>query len=91
MPGIELDSKLRCFTKNEKMIYTIIRKKACADAEKSYLTMIENAATPQIARSVLPNSLKTEIVMTMNLREWRHFFSLRADKVAHPQIRVRVV
>lgn len=49
--------------------------------------MIVNGATPQIARSVLPNSIKTEIVMTMNLREWRHFFSLRADKPVHPQMR----
>lgn len=43
--------------------------------------------SPQIARSVLPNSLKTEIVMTCNLREWRHFFRLRASKKAHPQMR----
>ena len=39
--------------------------------------MIELGATPQIARGVLPNSLKTELVVTMNLREWRHFFKLR--------------
>lgn len=43
--------------------------------------------TPQIARSVLPNSLKTEIVMTYNLREWRHFFKVRCAKAAHPQMR----
>lgn len=42
---------------------------------------------PQEARSVLPNSLKTEIVVTMNLREWRHFFRLRTSKRAHPQMR----
>ena len=42
--------------------------------------------TPQEARSVLPNSLKTEIVMTMNLREWRHFFKLRTSSAAHPQM-----
>ena len=40
--------------------------------------MLDNDATPQEARSVLPNSLKTEICMTANLREWRHFFKLRA-------------
>ena len=56
-------------------------------AEKYYLAMIDNGATPQEARSVLPNSLKTEIVMTMNLREWRHFFKLRTSEAAHPQMR----
>ena len=49
--------------------------------------MIELGATPQIARSVLNNSIKTEINIKMNLREWRHFFKLRADKSAHPQMR----
>ena len=49
--------------------------------------MIELGAAPQEARSILPNSLKTEIVMTMNLREWRHFFTLRTSKAAHPQMR----
>lgn len=54
--------------------------------EKSYLELIELGASPQEARSVLPNSLKTEIVMTMNLREWRHFFTLRTSPKAHPQM-----
>jgi len=44
-------------------------------------------ATPQEARSVLPNSLKTEIVVTYNLREWRHFFKMRCSERAHPQMR----
>lgn len=56
-------------------------------AEKNYLSMIENNIKPEIARSVLPNSLKTEIVMTCNLREWMHFFTLRTSKAAHPQMR----
>lgn len=43
--------------------------------------------TPEQARSVLPNSLKTELVMTANMREWRHFFKLRTAKSAHPQMR----
>ena len=42
---------------------------------------------PQEARSILPNSLKTEIYVTMNLREWRHFLKLRTSKAAHPQMR----
>lgn len=62
-------------------------KRAMEDAELAYMDMIKEGATPQIARSVLPNSLKTELVMTMNLREWRHFFRLRTSKAAHPQMR----
>ena len=54
--------------------------------EKSYFELIEAGAKPQEARSVLPNSLKTEIVMTMNFREWRHFFKLRCSVAAHPQM-----
>ncbi len=55
--------------------------------EKSYNKLIENGAKPEEARAILPNSLKTEIVVTMNLRAWRHFLKLRANKTAHPQIR----
>lgn len=55
--------------------------------EKSYNELIFCGVTPQEARSILPNSLKTEIVITMNLREWRHFFKLRTSKRAHPQMR----
>jgi len=54
--------------------------------EENYMRLIDMGASPQEARSILPNSLKTEIVVTMNLREWRHFFRLRTDKVAHPQM-----
>ena len=57
------------------------------NAEKSYLDLIAEGARPEQARSVLPNSLKTEIVMTCNLREWRHVLNLRCSKAAHPQIR----
>jgi thymidylate synthase (FAD) len=56
-------------------------------SEKAYFDLLSLGATPQEARSVLPNSLKTEVVMTMNLREWRHFFRLRTSKAAHPQMR----
>jgi len=51
----------------------------------TYITIFKRS--PQEARSVLPNSLKTEIVITYNLREWRHFFKLRTSKRAHPQMR----
>ena len=62
-------------------------KRAMLYAEEYYFRLIRNGATPQEARSVLPNSLKTEIVMTANLREWRHFLKLRTGKAAHPQMR----
>jgi thymidylate synthase (FAD) len=57
------------------------------DSEASYKRLREAGWKPQEARSVLPNSLKTEIVVTANLREWRHILKLRTSKAAHPQIR----
>lgn len=59
---------------------------AMKDAETHYMNLIKLGATAQEARSVLPNSLKTEIVMTANIPEWKHFFKLRCDKSAHPQM-----
>lgn len=60
---------------------------AMKDAEDSYRALRAGGWRPEQARSVLPNSLKTEIVMTANLREWRHFFNLRTAPAAHPQMR----
>jgi thymidylate synthase (FAD) len=60
---------------------------ACQRAERTYIKLLSLDWSPQQARSVLPNSLKTEIVMTANLREWMHVFNLRCSKAAHPQIR----
>lgn len=60
---------------------------AMQNIEEIYLRLISLGATPQEARSVLPNSLKTEIVVKFNLREWRHFLTLRTSKAAHPQMR----
>jgi len=59
----------------------------CEVAEDVYFDLIKKGATPQEARNVLPNSLKTELIMTTNLREWRHFFKLRTSSAAHPQMR----
>jgi thymidylate synthase (FAD) len=56
-------------------------------AEKAYFNLLNIGHSPQEARSVLPNSLKTEVVMTANLREWRLFFKLRTSMAAHPQMR----
>lgn len=66
-------------------------KNACLYAEKMYFQLIEYGASPQEARSILPNSLKTEIVITANLREWRHIFHLRCSPKAHPQMRELMV
>ena len=62
-------------------------EKAMEDAERHYMKMLKLGATPQIARSVLPNSTKTEITVSANYREWRNFFKLRIPKTAHPQMR----
>lgn len=61
--------------------------KACQAAEDAYFDLLNFGCSPQEARAVLPNSLKTEVVMTANLREWRHFFNLRTAPAAHPQMR----
>jgi len=61
-------------------------QEACQAAEKAYFQMLDAGAAPQIARSVLPTCLKTELVMTANFREWRHFLKLRLAPAAHPQI-----
>lgn len=60
---------------------------ACTEAENAYFKLLDWGCSPQEARAVLPNSLKTEVVMTANLREWRHFFRLRCSPAAHPQMR----
>lgn len=59
----------------------------CQQSEINYFTMLEAGATPQEARDVLVTSLKTEVVMTANPREWLHVFRLRCSRDAHPQIR----
>ena len=60
---------------------------ACRQAEKAYFDMLNWGCTAQEARAVLPNSLKTEVFMTANVREWRHFLKLRCAPAAHPQMR----
>ena len=72
----------------DKIKYSIWGKAMC-QAEEYYMQMIKAGAKPEEARSVLPNSLKTEIIMTANLREWIHIFNLRAIGTTgkpHPQI-----
>lgn len=85
------------FNKEIRVIYPIfwtedsecykVWKDACEYAEKAYLKLIELGAKAEQARSVLPTSLKTELNVKMNLREWRYFFTLRTTPMAHPQMR----
>jgi thymidylate synthase (FAD) len=63
--------------------------RAMVDCENAYFMMLKQGCTPQEARAVLPNSLKTEVMMTTNLREWRHILNLRAAGSTgkpHPQM-----
>jgi thymidylate synthase (FAD) len=62
-------------------------EESCLVAEKNYLELLDQGSTPQEARSILPTCLKTEIAVTFNLREWRHFFYMRCSAAAHPQMR----
>lgn len=75
-----------CFWEEGSRMYHIWAT-AMKDAEMAYNNLMDLGATPQEARSVLPNSLKTEIVTTMNIREWRHVLRLRTSEAAHPQMR----
>lgn len=72
------------YTKEQKDIW----EGAMESAEKSYLDALEKGDKPEQAREILPNSIKTEIIVTANLREWRHIFNLRCSKKSHPQIQV---
>ena len=65
----------------------VLWNEAIKIAEASYEGLLDLGIKPEIARSVLPNALKTEIAMTANVREWRHILELRLHKTAHPQIR----
>lgn len=74
---------------NTQDIPSVIWAEAMDNSEIDYLRLLSRGWEPQQARSVLPNSLKTEVVMTMNLREWKHFFKLRAVGTTgkpHPQM-----
>jgi thymidylate synthase (FAD) len=60
----------------------------CEEAERTYLKLLATGTSAQNARSVLPTCLKTEVVMTANFREWRHFLKLRMSVAAHPDMRI---
>lgn len=69
----------------------LVWERAMKQAEDNYLELIKMGATPQEARSVLPNSLKTEIVVTANIREWRTILKQRTSTKAHPQMRALMI
>lgn len=85
--GIYLDKKMNGLSEID--LYEIVCEwaDAMADAEKHYMEMIKLGATPQIARSVLPNATATTITISTNYREWRNIFKLRTASDAHPQMR----
>lgn len=84
--GKEITVIRPCFWSDDTPAYAIWYE-SMLQAERTYLALIDQGSSAQQARSVLPNSLKTEIVITCNLREWRHIFELRCAPSAHPQMR----
>lgn len=74
------------FFKTNSLEYKIWRN-TCKTIALNYTKLIKMGVTPEAARSILPNSLKTEIIVTYNLRQWRHVFEMRTQKAAHPQMR----
>ena len=85
-----VDKILDDFTKDELStddpIYIFIS--VCIDSEQDYYELVKNVGLmPQDARGCLNHWVKTEVVMTANIREWRHFFKLRATRTAHPDMR----
>lgn len=87
--GSEITVIEPCFWREGSPSYDVW-KKACEACEKAYFDLLEIGDMPQMARDVLPTSTKTEVVMTANIREWRHFFKLRAlgtTGAPHPQMR----
>lgn len=74
--------------KPEGLENTSLWLESCRQAENAYAEMIRRGEKPEVARGVLPNSTATEIYVTANLREWRHFFELRCDRTAQKDIRM---
>lgn len=84
--GNEITFVKPCFFEEKSNEYELW-KVSVGLAEQVYFLLLDKGKTPQEARSVLPNSLKTEIIITANYREWRNILKLRTEKAAHPQMR----
>lgn len=82
-----LDTPMGIFPFTEVDQSTLFFIAGLSEAEVRYFELLHSEWTPQQARSVLPNSLKTELVMTGTLEQWKGFFKLRCDTAAHPQAR----
>ena len=80
-----IEPNVLSFNSCDDMSSYLVWRKACEDAEKAYFWLLENGATPQEARDVLPNATATELIMTGFESDWDHFFELRCAKDAHPQ------
>jgi thymidylate synthase (FAD) len=70
----------------ENMVAYDIWYNSIRQSESAYFAMLNNGCKPEEARAVLENSLMTEIIMTARNYEWQHFFELRTDLAAHPQM-----
>lgn len=75
------------FDSDDKLYEHNTWEDACLESEGAYMDLIDNGSKPQEARSILPHSVKTDIVMTAILGEWEHFFNMRVPETAHPQMR----
>jgi len=82
---LEEDQNIKITVPSEDQAMIWLR--SMSRAEIDYNRLIAKGWTPQQARTVLPNSLKTSINIKANIREWRHIFKLRCAKTAHPQMR----
>lgn len=82
-PASEDCPQVRMYKEAQRMDWV----EAMEFSQKIYMRMVDRGASPQEARTVLPNSLKTEVIMTTNLRSWRNFFQQRVAPAAHPQMR----
>lgn len=87
--ALDLDPLTKEMSADEKEVIWMVWADACKAAEKAYMEMLSLGCSPQIARGVLPHSTASNLKMTANLREWRHFFALRALEQTgpvHPQM-----
>lgn len=83
----EYDAELKYYGRTPLSIYL----QSLKDCERNYFGLLDYGWKPQQARAVLPNSLKTELIMTGFTSDWEHFFELRCDKAAHPDARALAI
>lgn len=85
--GAEITVIDPCFWEDKESPNYLNWRASCESSEEFYFRLLHNNATPQEARDVLPQSLKTQIIITADFAEWRHILKLRRDLAAHPQMR----